>query len=204
MMGKSMDEIRKAAEAAISQTLSYDEAMSELSRDGVGGVTHEVKVTCFNRDSKGCCLAFNEAVCSCGCEARITTIQAKVDLLTCLLNYARSRVDKAALRRELDEALRVQEAERAGCYEDWMSCYYEDRHRGSGGGSSEHDSNRSTGMKTLLKDNRGIDTKPTKSQMAEYQAELNKWEEENGKLPKLARSSLGKSKTDSYLNPDEV
>ena len=199
-----MDEIRKAAEAAISQTLSYDEAMSELSRDGVEGVTHEVSVTCFNRNAKGECLAYTRVECCENCEARITTIQDKINLLSDLLSYARSRTDKAELRKELDEAMRVQKAERAGCYEDWMSCYYEDRHRGSGGGSSEHDSNRSTGMKTLLKDNRGIDTKPTKSQMAEYQEELGKWEEENGKLPKLARSSLGKSKTDSYLNPDET
>lgn len=203
-MSKAIDKINKAAEKAISQAVSYDEAMSEITRDEAKGVTHESKVTCFNRDSEGCCLAFNDAVCSCDCEARITTIQDKIDLLTCLLNYAKSRVDKAELRRELDEALRVKQAENTGKYEDWMSCYYEDRHRGSGGGSSEHDSNRSTGMKTLLKDNRGIGTKPTKSQMAEYQAELGKWEEENGKLPKLARSSLGKSKTDSYLNPDET
>ena len=203
-MGKVMDEIRKAAEAAISQTLSYDEAMSELSRDGVEGVTCEISVTCFNRNVKGECLAYTGVECRENCEARITTIQDKINLLSDLLSYARSRTDKAELRKELDEALRVQNAERAGCYEDWMACYYEDRHRGSGGGSSEHDSNRSTGMKTLLKDNRSVGVKPTKSQMEEYQAELNKWEEENEKLPKLARSSLGKSKTDSYLNPDET
>lgn len=179
-------------------------SMEELTSDAKEGITCEVSVTCFNRNAKGECLAYTGVECCENCEARITTIQDKINLLSDLLSYARSRTDKAELRKELDEALRVQEAERAGCYEDWMSCYYEDRHRGSGGGSSEHDSNRSTGMKTLLKDNRGIDTKPTKSQMAEYQAELNKWEEENGKLPKLARSSLGKSKTDSYLNPDET
>lgn len=203
-MRKAMDKISKAAEAAISQTLSHDEAMFELSRDAKKGVTCEVLVTCFNRNAKGECLAYTGVECCENCEARITTIQDKINLLSDLLSYARSRTDKAELRKELDEALRVQEAERAGCYEDWMFCYYEDRHRGSGGGSSEHDSNRSTGMKTLLKDNRGIDTKPTKSQMVEYQEELGKWEEENGKLPKLARSSLGKSKIDSYLNPDET
>lgn len=177
-------------------------SMGERTSDEEKAITHEVSVTCFNRDPYGQCMAFKEGVCSSDCSARITTIQDKVDLLTCLLNYARSRVDKAALRRELDEALRVQEAERAGCYEDWMSCYYEDKHRGSGGGSSEHDSNRSTGMKTLMKDNRSVGVKPTKSQMDEYQKELRKWEEENEKLPKLARSSLGKSKTDSYLEKD--
>ena len=191
-------------DAKTRRALNDRRSVRGRTRDEEKGVTCEASVTCFNRDCRGKCLAFTESQCSLKCSARIATIQDKVDLLTCLLDYARSRVDRTALRRELDEALRVQEAERAGCYEDWMSCYYEDRHRGSGGGSSEHDSNRSTGMKTLLKDNRGIDTKPTKSQMAEYQAELGKWEEENGKLPKLARSSLGKSKTDSYLNPDET
>ena len=191
-------------DAKTKKALEAPRPVEKLTSDAKKGVTCEISVTCFNRNAKGECLAYTGVECCENCEARITTIQDKINLLSDLLSYARSRTDKAELRKELDEALRVQEAERAGCYEDWMSCYYEDRHRGSGGGSSEHDSNRSTGMKTLLKDNRGIDTKPTKSQMVEYQEELGKWEEENGKLPKLARSSLGKSKTDSYLNPDET
>lgn len=191
-------------DAKTKKALGALRPVEELTGDAKKRVTCGTSITCFNRNAKGECLAYTGVECCENCEARITTIQDKINLLSDLLSYARSRTDKAELRKELDEALRVQEAERAGCYEDWMSCYYEDRHRGSGGGSSEHDSNRSTGMKTLLKDNRGIDTKPTKSQMVEYQEELGKWEEENGKLPKLARSSLGKSKTDSYLNPDET
>ena len=179
-------------------------SMGELTSDAKKGVTCEAPVTCFNRDSEGRCMAFKEGVCSPDCSARIPTIEAKIELLVSLISYSKSKVVTAELNKELAEAEKVQDAERSGKYEGWMSCYYEDRRRGSGGGSSEHDSNRSTGMKTLLKDNRGIDTKPTKSQMAEYQEELGKWEEENGKLPKLARSSLGKSKTDSYLNPDET
>ena len=203
-MSKAMDEIRKAAEKAISQAVSYDEAMAEITRDEAEGVTCEVSVTCFNRDPKGRCMAFKKGVCSSDCSARIPTIEAKIELLVSLIAYSKSKVVTAELNRELAEAEKVQDAERSGRYEGWMACYYEDRRRGSGGGSSEHDSNRSTGMKTLLKDNRGIDTKPTKSQMAEYQEELGKWEEENEKLPKLARSSLGKSKVDSYLNPEEA
>ena len=188
--------------AKTKKTIGDSQSVEKIKGDEEKEVTYEVSVTCFNRNSNGECLAYTGVECCENCEARITTIQDKIDLLSDLLRYARSRTDKAELRKELDEALRVKEAERVGKYEDWMSCYYEDRHRGSGGGSSEHDSNRSTGMKTLLKDNRGIDTKPTKSQMAEYQAELRKWEEENEKLPKLARSSLGKSNTDSYLEND--
>lgn len=179
-------------------------SVEKLTSDAKKGVTCEVSVTCFNRDRDGQCMAFKEGICSPNCSARIPTIEAKIQLLVSLISYSKSRVVIADLNKELVEAEKVQDAEKSGRYEGWMSCYYEDRSRGSGGGSSEHDSNRSTGMKTLLKDNRGIDTKPTKDQRAEYQAELGKWEAEHGKLPKLARSSLGKSKVDSYLNPDET
>lgn len=195
-MSKAIMGVNGKGASSLSQTVE------QLKGDGSKGVSCEARITCFNRDSKGECLAFTKGVCSPECVARIRTIDDKVDLLRELLGYALSKSDRARLKGELDEALRVQQAERAGKYEDWMSCYYEDRHRGSGGGSSEHDSNRSTGMKTLLKDNRSVGVKPTKSQMDEYQRELKKWEEENEKLPKLARSSLGKSKTDSYLESD--
>ena len=191
-------------DAKTKKALGALRPVEKLTSDAKEGVTCEVSVTCFNRDSDGRCMAFKEGVCSPDCSARISTIEAKIELLVSLIAYSKSKVVTAELNKELAEAEKVQDAERSGKYEGWMACYYEDRRRGSGGGSSEHDSNRSTGMKTLLKDNRGIDTKPTKSQMAEYQEELGKWEEENGKLPKLARSSLGKSKTDSYLNPDET
>lgn len=180
------------------------QSVEKLTSDAKRGVTCEASVTCFNRDPDGRCMAFKEGVCSPDCSARIPTIEAKIELLVSLIAYSKSKAVTAELNKELAEAEKVQDAERSGKYEGWMACYYEDRRRGSGGGSSEHDSNRSTGMKTLLKDNRGIDTKPTKAQMAEYQEKLGKWEEENEKLPKLARSSLGKSKTDSYLNPDET
>lgn len=191
-------------DAKTKKALGALRPVGERTRDEAKGVTCEVSVTCFNRDPDGRCMAFKEGVCSPDCSARIPTIEAKIELLVSLIAYSKSKAVTAELNKELVEAEKVQDAERSGKYEGWMACYYEDRRRGSGGGSSEHDSNRSTGMKTLLKDNRGIDTKPTKSQMAEYQSELGKWEEENGKLPKLARSSLGKSKTDSYLNPDET
>lgn len=191
-------------DAKTKKALEALRPVEKLTSDAKKGVTCEVSVTCFNRDSDGRCMAFKEGVCSPDCSARIPTIEAKIELLVSLIAYSKSKAVTAELNKELVETEKVQDAERSGKYEGWMACYYEDRRRGSGGGSSEHDSNRSTGMKTLLRDNRSVGVKPTKSQMAEYQAELGKWEEENGKLPKLARSSLGKSKTDSYLNPDET
>lgn len=156
-------------------------------------------MVCFNRDKEGRCLAYNEANCSEECSARIKTIDQKIELLTCLLSRAQSKKDRRELGMELAEAGEFKLAQNRGKFEDWMSCYLDDKHRGSGGGASESDSNKKAGMKQLMKDNRAIETKPSREQQAEYQEELRKWEEENGKLEKLGRSSLSSSKMDSYV-----
>lgn len=156
-------------------------------------------MVCFNRDREGRCLAYNEANCSEGCSARIETIDQKIELLTCLLNKAQSKKDRRELGMELAEAGEYKLAQTRGKFEDWMSCYLDDKHRGSGGGASESDSNKKAGMKQLMKDNRIVETKPSKEQQAEYKEELRKWEEENGKLEKLGRTSLSSSKMDSYV-----
>ena len=121
-------------------------------------------ITCFNRDKNGECLAFNVAECCPECSARIKTVDEKINLLTCLLIRAQAKKDKRKLEEELDAARRVKAAQEEGKLEGWMSCYLEDLHRGEKGGASESDSNRKTGLKQLMKDNRAIETKPTKEQ----------------------------------------
>ena len=80
-----------------------------------------------------------------------------------------------------------------------MSCYLEDLHRGEKGGASESDSNRKTGLKQLMKDNRPVGVKPTKAQQEEYKAALHEFEEQVGeKMEKLGRTSLSHSKINSY------
>lgn len=155
-------------------------------------------ITCFNRDKEGECLAFNVAQCCPECSARIRTVDEKINLLTCLLAKAQAKKDKRKLEEELDAARKVKDAQREGKLEGWMSCYLEDLHRGEKGGASESDSNRKTGLKQLMKDNRAIETKPTKKQQAEYKEALQEFEEEHGKLEKLGRTSLSHSKVNSY------
>ena len=155
-------------------------------------------ITCFNRDKEGVCLAFNVAQCCPECSARIRTVDEKIHLLTCLLAKAQAKKEKRKLEEELDAARTVKAAQDAGKLEGWMSCYLEDLHRGEKGGASESDSNRATGMKQLMKDNRAIETKPTKEQQAEYRKALQEFEEEHGKLEKLGRTSLSHSKVNSY------
>ena len=156
-------------------------------------------ITCFNRDKEGVCLAFNEAECCPECSARIKTVDEKINLLICLLVRAQAKKDKRKLEEELEAAREVKRAQEAGKLKDWMGCYLEDLHRGSGGGQSESDSNRKTSLKQLMKDNRPVDVKPNKAQQQEYKQALAEFEEQVGeKMEKLGRTSISHAKRDSY------
>lgn len=155
-------------------------------------------ITCFNRDKNGECLAYKVAECCPECSARIKTVDEKINLLTCLLIKAQAKKDKRRLEEELEAAREVKKAQEAGKLKDWMSCYLEDLHRGEKGGASESDSNRKTGLKQLMKDNRPVDVKPNKAQQEEYKQALAEFEEEHGKLEKLGRTSLSHSRVNSY------
>lgn len=157
------------------------------------------RITCFNRDKQGICLAFNNGECSENCPARIADVDSKIDLLKCLLAKAQSKKDRRKLEEELEAAQLVKEAIKAKKLEGWMSCYLEDLHRGEKGGASESDSNRKTSMKQLMKDNRPVGVKPTKAQQEEYKEALHEFEEQVGeKMEKLSRTSLSHSKVNSY------
>ena len=157
------------------------------------------KITCFNRDQRGLCLAFNKGECSEDCPARIADVDSKIDLLRCLLARVQSKKDRRKLEEELEAAQLVKEAIKAKKLEGWMSCYLEDLHRGEKGGASESDSNRKTGLKQLMKDNRPVGVKPTKAQQEEYKAALHEFEEQVGEeMEKLGRTSLSHSKINSY------
>lgn len=157
------------------------------------------KITCFNRDQRGLCLAYNKGECSETCPARIADVDSKIDLLCCLLDKAQSKKDRRNLEKELRDAQLVKEALKAQKLEGWMSCYLEDLHRGEKGGASESDSNRKTGLKQLMKDNRPVGVKPTQAQLAEYKEALHEFEEQVGeKMEKLGRTSLSHSKINSY------
>lgn len=155
-------------------------------------------ITCFNRDKNGECLAYKVAECCPECSARIKTVDEKINLLTCLLIKAQAKKDKRRLEEELEAAREVKKAQEAGKLKDWMSCYLEDLHRGEKGGASESDSNRKTGLKQLMKDNRPVDVKPNKAQQEEYKEALAEFEEEHGKLEKLGRTSMSHSRINSY------
>lgn len=157
------------------------------------------KITCFNRDQRGLCLAYNKGECSEDCPARIANVDSKIELLRCLLARAQSKKDKRKLEEELEAAQLVKEAIKARKLKGWMSCYLEDLHRGEKGGASESDSNRKTSMKQLMKDNRPVGVKPTQAQLTEYKEALHEFEEQVGeKMEKLGRTGLSHSKINSY------
>lgn len=154
---------------------------------------------CYNRDEDGKCLAYSGVKCSESCLARITDIDQKIRMVHELLSKANAKKLKRELQRELQAAIWIKEAIRARKFQGWMGIYFEDLHRGSGGGQSESDSNRKTGMKQLMKDNRPVGVKPTKAQQEEYKAALSEWEEGHERLERLGRSQLSSSKMDSYV-----
>lgn len=153
---------------------------------------------CYNRNEKGQCAAFTGVECKEDCPARITDINQKITMLKSMIEKANAKKLTRSLRLELHMALLTRQAIIDGAVKDWMKVYVEDLHRGSGGGSSESDSNRKTGLKQLMKDNRPVDVKPSRSQLEEYQEALAAFEEEHGKLQKLSRGQLSGSRIDSY------
>lgn len=157
------------------------------------------KIICFNQDEQGRCLAFTRGECKKDCYARIRTVEEKIVLINSLLEKGVATKDRNRLKRELKAAQLVKEAIKARKLEGWMSCYLGDLHRGEKGGASESDSNRKTGLKQLMKDNRPVGVKPTQAQLTEYKKALKEFEEQVGeKMEKLGRTSLSHSKINSY------
>lgn len=155
---------------------------------------------CYNRDDHGRCLAFNGVECSEDCSARITNIDVKIKMIEGMLEKAGAKKLTRELKTELQMALWTKKLLREKKFIGWMACYVEDLHRGSGGGQSESDSNRKTGLKQLMKDNRPVGIKPTQAQLEEYKEALSEFEEAVGeKMEKLGRSQLSHSRIDSYL-----
>ena len=154
---------------------------------------------CYNRDRDGKCMAYTKPECSQNCQARIVRLEDKAKLLRCLLVQTQSKKDHRKLEKELEETIQASQLLREGKFEGWMSCYFQDLRRGEKGGASESDSNRATGMKQLMKDNRPVGIKPTKAQLEEYKEALHEFEEQVGeKMEKLGRTSLSHSKINSY------
>lgn len=154
---------------------------------------------CYNRDRDGKCMAYTKPECSQNCQARIVRLEDKAKLLRCLLAQTQSKKDHRKLEKELEETIQASQLLKEGKFEGWMSCYFQDLRRGEKGGASESDSNRKTGLKQLMKDNRPVGVKPTQAQLAEYKEALHEFEEQVGeKMEKLGRTSLSHSKINSY------
>lgn len=82
------------------------------------------------------------------------------------------------------------------------SAYLDDKKRGSGGGKSENGSSDRNNPQ-IMKDNRALETKWTKWENQTIREEIQKFEEQHGKLERLGRTSMSHSKVDSYTG-DEI
>ena len=142
------------------------------------------------------CLAFTEKPANCWAKVTDAKIYLKEldDLIE--LNTGNSNF-LVKLRREREAFMK--EYGLVVTNSSWYEVYLEDRRRGCGGGSSEQDSNNKTSLKQKMKDNRPVECKESIAQNREQvKEELEKFEEEHGKLEKLSRSPVSRSKIDSY------
>jgi len=111
-------------------------------------------------------------------------------------------LDATKREEKRDELSKLEiELEQAG-FSDWLAVYKDELRRGGGGGASEKNENREASMKQKMKDNRPQECKLTKSAKEEIKSAMVTWEEENGKLERLGRCLLSKTKVDSYTGDD--
>lgn len=143
---------------------------------------------CYNVDENYRCMAYSVAQCHAHCQAKIGTLRGLLKLYRSLRSRSLTSGYGSSYHYELDksikriEAILDQEEDK-----DIKSAYFSDIRRGKKGGSSESDSNRRTGLKQLMKDNRPVECKPTSQEREDLKQALQEWEDEHGKLPKLSR-----------------
>lgn len=171
----------------------------EETYQGIKRVYLGEDIYCYNLDDEFQCMAYKSGECKEDCPARIGGLAPLIKLYRSILtrynksgNYPdaqeyRNKVEyiKKVIRREQDSQIRA--------------AYEEDKHRGSKGGSSESDSNNRASLKQKMKDNRPVECKLTSQKRADLKKATEDWEAENGKLPRLARNSMGRSKEDLYI-----
>lgn len=163
------------------------------------------KIFCFHQEENGKCSVLVGAKCEECCSSRIQSAEKYLELLDSLIKY-----NKDTNPGEYYKLLHEREcflAEHPSLIptaDDWYKVYLEEKHRGSGGGSSEQDSNSKTSEKQRLKNNIPDSIKISSSKRKEIQELTKKWEEEQGiKLPRLSRSSLSHSKPEEYPDDEE-
>jgi hypothetical protein len=156
-------------------------------------------IKCHNVDEKDRCNAFDRGSCYSNCPARIRTAAGMVDLLRDLRAHTKAGNNWCVnISGELQRFEMLAAEERANVTADWKAAYWEDTHRGGKGGGGEQQMSSEASTKQKMKDNRILATKPTFEEREQVKAATQEWEAENGKLERLGRSSMGKSKVDTY------
>jgi hypothetical protein len=166
---------------------------------------------CFNVSPEGrSCLALTVKACPEKCSARITDPIKYLDLLQDLLTYNSDNLNtSASLKRRITEHRNKyklggeENVKESGSMAGLAEAYWEDTHRGERGGQSEGNANPA-GAKQKMKDNRPQECKLTKAEKQEIYETTKKFEEEHGKLDKLGRSLLSRTKVDSYTGEEIV
>lgn len=169
---------------------------------------------CFNCSPGGkSCLALTVRGCPEKCPARITDPHKYIEKLEEMLSYnlknnqscatIRARIAGIRAKYKIPEPEDIGIKRESGKYEGLSELYWAETHRGEKGSHSEGNVNNQA-IKAKMKDNRPQECKLNKGEKQEIYEATKKFEEENGKLEKLSRSLMTRSKVDSYTGEEIV
>jgi hypothetical protein len=169
---------------------------------------------CFNASPTGkSCLVLTVRGCPENCSAKITDPQKYIERLEEMLNYnaknghscatLRARIAGIRKKYNIPDPEDVGIKRELGAYAGLAEAYWQDTHRGEKGSHSEGNVNNAA-IKAKMKDNRPQECKLNSDAKQEIYEATKKFEEEHGKLDKLSRSLMTRSKIDSYTGEEIV
>ena len=158
---------------------------------------------CMNNVNGRCQALTGIKKCDPDCFARVEDPIIKLRYLFDIYQKSKNHNNRWKIKKEIYDFMKEHDLGSQNPFHDsskyfgWYRCYVEDLKRGEKGGGASQKAN-TTGLKQRMKDNRPIECKNTVADREAYTQAIQEFEEEHGKLPKLSRYSLSKSKVDSY------
>lgn len=166
---------------------------------------------CFRCNPTGSrCIALMVRECPTKCKARITDPEEYIEELKDMLTYNIKRTETCAqIRKDIKYVRKKYNLpgskegikDKPGIYSGLDKVYWEEIHRGEKGSHSEGNVNNQA-IKQRMKDNRPQECKLNREKKQEIYDATKQFEKEHGKLDKLSRGLLTRSKVDSYTGED--
>jgi len=153
-------------------------------------------MNCFHLKEGGCNV-LSDGICSEDCAFRMIDSDKYGQMLKDLMSYAIKKGNLMMARRHYNE-LKSFYSSCEERFNEWEDVYREEKRRGEKGSHSEGNVN-SASLKARMKDNRAPECRiVSRAVRNEIKEALSDFEKDFGKLERLSRNSMSRSKIDSY------